>query len=207
MLNFLSNYKDAGVVGPKMLYPDYTIQGTARRFPTLMSFFFGRKSVLSKIFPNNKYLKQYVIADKQNSEHPYEVDWVSGGAMMTKREVIRKVGVLDERFFMYWEDADFCFRIKQKGWNIFCIPSATILHYEGESSKGNKLRLIINFHKSVYLFYRKHYIKANYTLMNILAIVGLTSRALVIYGNELFKTFPRYLKNTGRTEYENRDQR
>ncbi len=102
-----------------------------------------------------------------------------------KNETIEQVGVLDERFFLYWEDADWCFRIKQKGWKVFCMPSAPIIHYEGGSSKNNELRLIIYFHKSVYMFYRKHDIKSSYSILNFLALAGLTARALLLYTNAL----------------------
>ncbi len=185
MVDFLSGNRYAGVVGAKMLYPNYTLQRTARSFPTPMAFFFGRKSFLTKMFPGNKYSKIYMVADKESSNESYEVDWVSGGAMMIKNETIEQVGVLDERFFLYWEDADWCFRIKQKGWKVFCMPSAPIIHYEGGSSKNNELRLIIYFHKSVYMFYRKHYIKSSYSILNFLALAGLTARALLLYTNAL----------------------
>jgi hypothetical protein len=181
MVKFLSDHPDAGAVGAKMLYPDHTLQRTARSFPTPMASFFGRKSFLTKILPGNKFSKRYMMTDKEESNKPYEVDWVSGGAMMIKNETVEHVGVLDERFFIYWEDADWCFRIKKNGWKVFCIPSAPIIHYEGRSSKNDRLRLIIHFHKSVYMFYRKHYIKSHYSIMNIGAVLGLTLRALLIY--------------------------
>jgi GT2 family glycosyltransferase len=180
MVNFLDGNSNAGVVGAKMLNPDYTLQRTARRFPTPMAFFFGRKTLLTKIFPKNKYSRKYLMLETDYCEEPYEVDWVSGGALMVKKEAINQVGVLDEIFFMYWEDAEFCFRMKEWGWKVFCLPSAPIIHYEGRSSNNEKLKLIMYFNKGAYLFYRKHYIKSRYSIMNFVAIIGLTARVLFL---------------------------
>lgn len=189
MMDFLDDQKEVGVIGAKLLYPDHTIQRTARRFPCPMASIFGRKSMLTKLFPENKFSKQYMMYDREHQEDPYEVDWVSGGALMVRREVTDQVGLLDERFFMYWEDADWCFRIKQKGWKVFCVPSAPIIHHEGESSKNRKLRLIVHFHRSVLLFYRKHYIKSNFAPMYIIAAGGLCLRALALCMISILCTF------------------
>jgi len=179
MIDFLRNHKEAGAVGAKMLYPDHTIQRTARRFPSPMASIFGRKSILTRLIPENRFSKRYLMYDREHQEDPYEVDWVSGGGIMVKREVVEQVGLLDERFFIYWEDADWCFRIKQKGWKVFCVPSAPIIHYEAGSSKNRKLKLIVHFHRSVFLFYRKHYLKSNLNPMYVIAAVGLSLRALI----------------------------
>lgn len=180
MIDFLRNHKEVGAVGAKMLYPDHTTQRTARRFPNPMAFFFGRKSILTLLMPENRFSKRYMMYDREQQEEPYEVDWVSGAGLMVKKEVVQQVGLLDERFFIYWEDADWCFRIKQKGWKIFCIPTAPIIHHEGGSSNNCKLKLIMHFHKSVFLFYRKHYIKSNLNPMCAIAAVGLSFRALIL---------------------------
>jgi len=190
MLNFLNHNPDTGIVTSRLVYPDLTDQGVARKFPTPVNALFGRNSLLTKIFPNNKYSKEYLLSRSCASADPFEVDWVSGACLMIRRTVIDQVGFLDENYFMYWEDADLCFRAKRAGWHVFCVPEAVVIHYEGRSSLGRKNnRLILEFNKSVYRFYRKHYIKSSLHIMNIVAIVGLSLRALVmIIGNSLIRT-------------------
>jgi hypothetical protein len=100
---------------------------------------------------------------------------------MARKEVMEEVGLLDEKFFMYWEDADLCLRIKKKGWHIFCVPEARVIHYEGKSTKRrSRSRLIIEFNKSAYRYYRKHHIKSFFEFMNFVAIVGISVRTLVL---------------------------
>ncbi len=123
-----------------------------------------------------------------NYDEPFEVDWVSGACLMVRRDVLEEVGFLDEGFFMYWEDADLCFRIKQKGWKVFCVPQATVVHYEGKSGHTKiSNRLIIEFNKSVYHYYRKHHIKRFFDLMNFIAIFGLTLRTLLLLSANIFR--------------------
>ncbi len=85
------------------------------------------------------------------------VDWVSGACMLIRREAINQVGLLDERFFMYWEDADWCRRMKDKNWKIVYFPQAAILHYVGKSSSKLLIRSTYEFHKSVYRLFNKYY--------------------------------------------------
>jgi len=107
---------------------------------------------------------------------------------MVRKRVIEDVGLLDETFFMYWEDADICFRIKQKGWQVYCVPEALVIHYEGKSlSKKTSSRSIIEFNKSVYRYYRKHHIKSSFDMMNLVAILGLSLRTLVLLGINIIK--------------------
>jgi GT2 family glycosyltransferase len=98
-----------------------------------------------------------------------------------RKKILDEVGFLDETFFMYWEDADLCFRIKKKGWKVFCVPQALIVHYEGKSSRSKiSSRLIVEFNKSVYHYYRKHHIRHIFDFMNLVAIVGLFLRTLLL---------------------------
>jgi len=191
MIDYLDNNPDAGIVTSRLVYPDLTDQGVARSFPSPVNALFGRRSLLTKMFPNNRYSKKYLLSRKTSSSEPFEVDWVSGACLMIRRTVIDQVGFLDENYFMYWEDADLCYRAKNAGWKVFCIPEALVIHYEGKSSQGRQSsRLIMEFNKSVYRFYRKHYITSSLNAMNILAIVGLSMRTVfMIAGNMLARKF------------------
>lgn len=181
LVAFLDSHPNVAVVTSRLVYPNMTDQGVARTFPTPMNALFGRRSLLTQLFPNNKYSKRYMISRQNQSEQPFEVDWVSGACLMVRKKVIEDVGLLDEKFFMYWEDADLCFRIKQKNWKIYCIPEAIVIHFEGKSSQKQKnSRMIIEFNKGVYRYYRKHHIKNLFGPKNLTVVLGLTARTLIL---------------------------
>ncbi len=183
LVDFLDSHEDTAVVSSRVVYPDFSDQGVARTFPTPINAVFSRKSILTRLFPNNKYSKKYIVSRMHGSNEPFEVDWVSGACLMVRRKVVEEVGHLDEKFFMYWEDADLCFRIKQRGWHVYCVPQAKVIHHEGKSSHTMiSNRLIIEFNKSVYHYYRKHHIRGFFDFKNVIAIFGLTLRTLTLLG-------------------------
>lgn len=181
MVLFLDNHPNVAVVTARLVYPDFSDQGVARTFPSPIHGLFGRRSLLTRLFPNNKYSQKYLVSHTHTTEKPFEVDWVSGACLMVRKEVLEEVGSLDERFWMYWEDADLCFRIKQKGLKVYCVPEAIVVHYEGKSvTKKTSNRCIIEFNKSAYRYYRKHHIRSSFEIMNFVAIIGLTLRTLAL---------------------------
>jgi len=100
---------------------------------------------------------------------------------MVRRSVLHDVGLLDERFFMYWEDADLCYRIKRSYRKVYCVPQAVVIHYEGKSSLGpGSSRLIVEFNRSVYYYYRKHYIPSDYDIRNIVVLCALLLRTTAL---------------------------
>ncbi len=188
MIRYLEENPEVAVVSPRLVYPDFSDQGVARTFPAPMNAVFGRRSLLTRLFPKNKYSRKYLVSRSHPSATPFEVDWVSGACLMARKGVIESVGLLDEQFFMYWEDADLCFRIKQKGWKVFCLPEAIVVHYEGRSTeKKTSGRLIIEFHKSAYRYFRKHHIRSHFALMNFVAIPGFVLRTLLLLLSNAFK--------------------
>jgi GT2 family glycosyltransferase len=185
---FLDSHPEAAVAAARLVYPDFSDQGAAKAFPTPINVLFGRRSPFTRLFPNNRYSRKYLVSRTHRSNEPFEVDWVSGACLMVRKKVLEEVGLLDEAFFMYWEDADLCFRIKQKGWKIFCVPEAKVIHYEGKSTnRKSSNRLIIEFNKSVYRFYRKHHLRSSFEIMNLIAIIGLSLRALVLLGMNMIR--------------------
>ncbi|NIM99456.1 MAG: glycosyltransferase [candidate division Zixibacteria bacterium] len=188
LVSFLDRHPEVAVVTARLVYPDLSDQGVARTFPTPINGLFGRRSLLTRLFPNNRYSKKYLVSHTHTSDEPFEIDWGSGACLMVRKKVIEEIGPLDERFFMYWEDADLCFRIKQRGWKIYCVPEAIVIHYEGKSAQGSSNnRLIIEFNKGVYRYYRKHHIRSPFHIMNFVAIFGLTVRTLVLLAANLSK--------------------
>lgn len=187
MVQFLDSHPNVAVVTARLVYPDLSDQGVARAFPTPINAFFGRRSLLTRLFPNNRFSQKYLVSRMHRSDEPFEIDWVSGACLMVRKKVIEEIGALDEGFFMYWEDADLCFRIKQRGWKVICHPEALVIHYEGKSTPRKSSRLIVEFNKSVYRFFRKHYIRSSFGMMNFVAILGLTLRTFGLLALNVFK--------------------
>ena len=130
LVAFMDSHPDAGAAGPKLLNSDGTLQMQCRRgFPTLSNslFYF---SGLNRLFPKSKLLGGYLLTylDDKNMT---EVDSLCGAAMIVRREVIDKVGLMDESYYMYGDDIDWCYRIKKTGWKVYYLPDAEIIHYGG----------------------------------------------------------------------------
>ena len=177
----LDGHPDTAVVSGRLLYPDLSDQGVARRFPSPVNAIFGRTTLLSRLFPRNRHSADYMVSRGNNGDTPFEVDWVSGACLMIRKRVLDRIGWLDERFFMYWEDADICRRVKNSGGRVFCIPAANVIHHEGKSSRhGKRARLVVSFHRSAYHYYRKHHLTNASALMQVVAIYGLGIRALAL---------------------------
>ena len=155
-LQYLEDKPEVGLLGPKILNPDGTVQGSARSFPTLLTPFFGRTSLLTKWFPNNRITRQNLLTSTSDGITPMEVDWVSGACMMVRKAAIDDIGPLDERFFLYWEDADWCKRMWVSGWKVVYYPRAAVMHYVGGSSEKLPFRSTVEFHRSAYRLFAKH---------------------------------------------------
>lgn len=156
LVEFFTLNNEAGMVGCKILNPDGSLQLACRRsFPTPWTAFtktFG----LSSLFPKSKLVARYNLTFL-DPDKSYEVDAISGSFMMLKREVYEQVGGLDETFFMYGEDLDWCFRIQRSGWKVFYVPYTSIIHYKGESTKRSDIDELKVFYNAMRLFVRKHH--------------------------------------------------
>ena len=153
MLRYLDEHPEAGVVGPKILYPDGRIQSTRRRFPTRRTGFV-ESTIIQQYWRDNAILRRYYVSDRSNDE-TQEVDWLVGACLFVRREVLQKAGEFDERFFMYSEEVEWCHRVRQAGWRIVYLPAATIVHHEGGSSRLDLPVRQINFDTSKVMLYEK----------------------------------------------------
>jgi GT2 family glycosyltransferase len=172
MLAFMDSNPTIGASGCKIVLPDGSLDKACRRgFPTPSASFYYAFGI-SKLFPNiprfNQYQLSYLDPDKD-----YPVDCLVGAFMMVRREVIDQVGMLDEDFFMYGEDIDWCYRIKEAGWGIHYYPYTKIIHYKGASSRKKPYKIIYEFHRAMWLFHRKHYQKKYSSLVNIMVYMGI----------------------------------
>ena len=144
-----------GIIGPKVLNPDGSIQYSCRRFPTFAAGLF-RNVYLGRLFPGNKPAADYLMQDFDHAQIR-DVDWVSGCALLIRRECLEEIGPLDaETFFMYCEDIDWCLRAHQAGWRVAYYPGAVVTHAIGRSSDKAAERMIIEHHRSMWRFYKKH---------------------------------------------------
>jgi GT2 family glycosyltransferase len=155
LVAFLSGRPDTAAAGPRILNSDGTLQGSARRFPNLTTMIAGRSSWLTRAFPRNQ-LSRWNLPAFDAGDDPIDVDWVSGACMLVRREAFNRIGGMDERFFLYWEDADLCRRLHESGWRIAYYPGATVVHVGGRSSIHAESASLIAFHKSAYALFRKH---------------------------------------------------
>ena len=137
-LNYLINHSDIGIISCNVHNPDGSLQHVARNFPTPINAFFGRRSLLTRLFSGSKHVKKYIPSIAEKRERAYEIDWISGAFFMFKRKVLESIGPLDNNYFFYWEDIDFCYRAKAEGWRVFCVPEAYIYHHEGTGKKKKK---------------------------------------------------------------------
>lgn len=156
LMEYFRANPSAGMVGCKILNPDGTLQLACRRsFPTPWTAFtktFG----LSSLFPQSKLFARYNLT-YLDPDKSYEVDAVSGSFMMIKRDVYEKIGGLDETFFMYGEDLDWCYRVQKAGWKVMYVPHTSIIHYKGESTKRSNIDELKVFYQAMRLFVRKHH--------------------------------------------------
>jgi len=180
MIEFLDENPETGVVGAKLLNEDLSIQAGSKAFPTFRTSFFGKQSLMTRWFPNNPLSRRYLICLFEDHSHPFEVDSVSGAAFMIRRETINDAGLLDEKYFMYWEDVDWCYRIKKRSWKVHYHPHAPIIHLEGKSSSRSDPKLIIAYHRGVYRLFRKHRFKHAWSPWNMVTLSVLTARAATL---------------------------
>lgn len=179
MVEFLENHPEAGICGPKVLNSDGTLQKPCRRGEprplAVLAYFTG----LARLFPDSKVFGQYLMSYIDEDEtHP--VAGVSGSCMLIRRAVVDQIGYLDERFFAYQEDADYCLRARQAGWQVCYFPEAQIIHFGSMGgSRVQPYRSIFAWHKSYFLYYRKNLAKDYFFLFNWLYYSTMLLKLLI----------------------------
>jgi GT2 family glycosyltransferase len=154
MVAYADAHLDVGVVGPQLLNPDGSVQSSRRRFPTLMTGLF-ESTWLQPLAPRD-VLRRYYVLDRPD-DTIQEVDWLFGACFLVRRKVIQQVGTLDEDFFMYSEEMDWCYRMRQAGWKVVYLPEAQVIHYGGKSSDQVAAQRHIYFQTSKVRYFRKHH--------------------------------------------------
>jgi len=175
--DFFEGEPSAGVAGPRILDAEGDLQLSARREISLLSGLLGRTSLLTRLFPKSPLVKNQFPA-LEDLFRPTVVDWVSGACMVVRRGALERILPLDERFFLYFEDADLCRRAREAGHPVFYLPGVEVIHQTGGSSRS-KPRAIWLLHKSAFLYHRKHGPHGPLNLYSAAVLLGLAARALV----------------------------
>lgn len=174
LISFLEKHPKCGVVAPQLLNTDGTIQRSCRAFPTFLGMVYELLG-LSKLFSagssQGSQFRAYKMLD-WNHDDERQVDQPMGACLMTRRSVLEDVGDLDEGYFMLFEEVDWCYRVKQKQWEIWFTPASRVVHHHGQSIKQVKARMILSSHRGLYRFWRKHY-RGNRWYMDGFAYTGL----------------------------------
>jgi len=171
MLVYMDAGATIGVAGPKLVLPDGSLDLACRRsFPTPEISFY-RMVGLSKLFPRSRRFGRYNLT-YLDPDVETEVDSVVGAFMLVRRAAIQQVGLFDETFFMYGEDLDWAFRIKQAGWKVMYNPRVTVTHVKRAASRQSR-RAQREFYRAMLLFYRKHYRQTTPWWLHSLILLGL----------------------------------
>lgn len=172
MIAFMDAHPDVGVVGPKLVRQDGSLDKACRRgFPTPAVAFY-RFSGLSRLFPRHERFGRYNMSFL-DPDAQADVDAVVGAFMLMRAQALERTGLLDETFFMYGEDLDLCYRIKELGWRVVYDPTVTVLHVKGAASRKNSRRAIVAFYEAMRIFHNKHYRSRTFFLANWLVDLGI----------------------------------
>lgn len=176
--DFILENREVGCVGARLYNMDGTHQLSCRQFPNFYNVFFGRKSIIRHAFPQNPISKKYMLAN-MNYADTQKVDWIMGAAIMTTRNVIDKVGLFDEQFFLFVEDTDLCYRMTMAGYDIFYYPEAHIRHHHGGSVKQGFSEAQIHHNIGMYKFFKKYSVKSPF--LRVFLYMAILVRLSFIY--------------------------
>jgi len=177
LIDFMERTPEAGACGPKILSPDGSVQLSCRAFPSHSTAFFHRHSLFTRLFPHNPHSDRYLKTRWDHAEVA-QVDWVSGAAMLLRRSALRGVGAMDEDYFLYCEDVDLCWRLRERNLATFFVPDAVVWHHVGRSARQTPLRALYERHRSMYTFYKKHY-SQDIPLIDFATFMGILLRCLL----------------------------
>ena len=155
LTEIFKNNRNVGIVSPQFRNPDGTIQPSVRHFPRNRDVVYNALG-LSWLFSKSKEFNYWKMGDFDHQTQR-EVEQPQGAFLLARREAIERVGILDERFPMFFSDVDWCRRFIQNGWKILFVPSVQIVHHKGTSIYKNRLNMIWTSHRSFYYYFKKYY--------------------------------------------------
>lgn len=171
---FMDEKSEVGIVGPKLLNSDGTVQMSCRGFPAFKTALFNRSSVLTRLFPGNPFSDEYIQSGWDHNTSR-QVDWVSGACLLARKTMLERIGLFDEKFFVYCEDVDLCRRACKDGWKVCYVPEVKVTHYGGQGGTHSvPYRMILQHHKSMWRYYTKHF-RRN-TIKDTVVMTGIIAR-------------------------------
>ncbi len=186
-VRFMDENFMAGIAGCRVLNKDGSMELACRRTIPTPSVAFFRMIGLSRLFPKSRLMAKYNLT-YLDADQSHEVDSVSGAFLMIRRSVMDEIGGLDEIFFMYGEELDWCLRVKKSGWKVMYYSGAKITHYKGECSRFNSRKATFEFHRSMHLFHKKHFAEHYSFLINSVIYMAIYSKMLISCGRSVFST-------------------
>lgn len=182
LVAYLDKHPNVGVVSGMLRNPDGSIQSSRRRFPTFKTAVF--ESTWFEPYAPKSLLRDYYAEDLPLDE-PVDVDWLTGASLMVRREVIDQVGLMDEAYFMYSEELDWCRRIKDAGWRIVFLPTAEIIHHVGKSSEQAIIRRHIDFNRAKLRYFRKYHGRTQASLLRLWLLLNYSIQLALEAGKGL----------------------
>lgn len=180
--NYMEMHTDVGAAGCRVLLENGELDKACKRsFPNVKNSFFRLFHIPTASKDNNYNL------DDLPDDGIYEIDCLTGAFMFMRAEALDEVGFLDETFFMYGEDIDLCYRIKEAGWKIVYYGESRITHLKGASSKKQKNKLIYEFYRAMYIYYKKHHADESSVIINIIVYIGIIVLCILKLFLNLFK--------------------
>jgi GT2 family glycosyltransferase len=173
LLDRMDSEPAIGALGPMVLNSDGSVQMSCRRFPSMLENLVH--GFLGDIWPGNPLTRNYQMKEMCRDD-PCKVDWISGAAMLLRREAAQRVGGFDEAYFMYVEDVDICWRLREAGYQVVYDPAMRLLHHIGKTSSQQSVRMLYQHHRSMFIFYRKRYRGAKGMALLPLVLTGLATR-------------------------------
>jgi len=155
MLDYLRQNAGVGVLGPRILNEDGSLQLSCRAFPTVATALFNRNSLLTKLRPSNRFSAGYLLSDWDHHA-VRDVDWLSGAAMLLNLRAFTQVGRFDERYFFTFEDVDLCRRMQMAGYRVVYFPRAEVTHRIGASARTAAARVVLARHAGMWRYYRDY---------------------------------------------------
>ena len=183
LLDHMTTHPRCALAGPRIEYPDGRLQLSARGYPGPMSFLFNRYSLLTRVFPGNPWSRRYLLSDWDHATMR-DVEWLSGACLVARRAAIDEVGPLDPAFFMFNEDVDWSRRMNEAGWRVTYVPAARVVHRVGASRRRVAPRVVLERHRGMIHYYRKHH-RPNPLMTALVSALVMTRAGVMLIENQL----------------------
>jgi GT2 family glycosyltransferase len=177
LIDFMDSIPQAGICGPKMIDGRGNLLHSCRSFPSFLTSISSSQSILERYFPKNPLSRRYLLKDLNHSRMQ-EVDWISGSCLLARRRMLDQIGFLDESYFIYVEDVDLCYRAFKAGWKVFYFPEVTFVHQVGQSTSQNRLKNRLEHHKSMWIFFKKHFHPNPF--LKVIIFFGILARLIFV---------------------------